>query len=444
MRRVQQLAGQVCPSPTAGQEAPDGRRTTVTLIASGNSGHVCAALFQGNTGGRVRTQVLTSQPQVWTSRRPKVRFPDGSEQVGFIDTVSDDPAELIPKSDIVLWTGPVTATKEMFELIREFVDPRRTVVGTIFAQGLVHLLAHRTFGSQLRFFALRNIPWLCRIVRTGSESEIVGTKSSIGVTTINLSEAWVKSELEPLFYVRKGSKAEPVLEMLPDFCPIVFNPANQIIHPARYWALFRNWHGEPLKGAEEPSEWLYRDMDEVAGQMLEVLDEELQQLKNAYAKATGAAGCECVIPLRDRLLEQYGDQISDKSTLAKMVGTNKAYHMAKTPFVRTKLGVMPNPTHRVVTDDIGWGLCALISVAERLELAGVKTPTTMMRAMVEWHQRMMGKEYLYNGKLAGRDCADLALLRLGDPLELVARPPVLSPRETLASMEDGENRIGNP
>lgn len=28
--------------------------------------------------------------------------------------------------------------------------------------------------------------------------------------------------------------------------------------------------------------------------------------------------------LKDRLLEQYGDQIEDKSTLAKMVGTNQA------------------------------------------------------------------------------------------------------------------------
>ena len=27
--------------------------------------------------------------------------------------------------------------------------------------------------------------------------------------------------------------------------PVVFNPANQIIHPARYWAMFRNWSGQP-------------------------------------------------------------------------------------------------------------------------------------------------------------------------------------------------------
>lgn len=187
--------------------------------------------------------------------------------------------------------------------------------------------------------------------------------------------------------------------------------------------MFCHWTGTPLSGDQEPSEWLYRGMDEVAGQCLQVLDEELQSLKNAYYKATGAAGCKEVIPLSDRLVAQYGDQIKDTSTLAKMVGTNAAYAAAKTPVIRTKLGVMPASNHRVVLDDIGWGLCALVSIAERLELAGIHTSTTMMRMMIEWHQNMMGKEFLYNGKLRGRDCADLVLLRLSDDLELVAKPP---------------------
>jgi hypothetical protein len=416
----------------------------ITLIAAGNSGHVCAALFHENSKGNVRTQLLTTRPELWKDPRPIVRFPNGDTQQGLIHKISSDPAEVIPQSDVVLYTGPVTSTKDVFENIRPYLNTRKTVLGTIFAQGLVHLLATRTFGPEIRFFALRNIPWLCRMVKVGQESEIVGAKASIEVIPINLDKEWIKAKLEPLFVVQKTGKWEPVIEVIPDFCPIVFNPANQIIHPARYWGLFRNWNGQPLQ--TEPSEWLYRGMDEVAGAALEVLDEELQQLKKAYYDATGATGCLSVIPLRDRLLDQYGDQISDRSTLAKMVGTNKAYSMAKTPMIRTKLGVMPNPNHRVVTDDIGWGLCALVSIAERLEAAGINTPTTMMRMLIEWHQKMMGKEFLYNGRLRGRDCADLVLLRPGDALELVARPPAAPPRAWLTTAEEtaDENRIGNP
>jgi len=423
--RLRRLCDQVAPAPCSASgppaTGPIAGSVVVTLVAAGNSGHVCAALINGNTGGRVKVQLLTSRPELFSSLRPLVHFPDGQTQEGVLHRVSRNPAELIPNSDIVLWTGPVTSTKEVFENLRPYLDPQKTCIGTIFAQGLVHVLAQRTFGPSIRFFALRNIPWLCRVVKVGAECEIVGAKSSIGVMTMNLTKEWVKTELEPLFLVKKMGKHEPVIELLPDFCPIVFNPANQIIHPARYWAMFRNWNGQPLRKDMEPPEWLYRDMDETAGQVLEVLDEELQHLKDAFHQATGAEGCQHVIPLATRLLEQYGDQIADKSTMARMVGTNKAYSMARTPVLRSKQGVMPHPTHRVVTDDIGWGLCVLVSIAERLQVLGFPTPTTMMRMLIEWHQKLMGKEYLYNGQLRGRDCTELVLLGPGDDLVLVAK-----------------------
>ncbi|OLQ04886.1 Octopine dehydrogenase [Symbiodinium microadriaticum] len=396
---------------------------------------------------RVKVQLLTSRPELFSNLRPLVHFPDGQTQEGVLHRVSRNPAELIPNSDIVLWTGPVTSTKEVFENLRPYLDPQKTCIGTIFAQGLVHVLAQRTFGPSIRFFALRNIPWLCRVVKVGAECEIVGAKSSIGVMTMNLTKEWVKTELEPLFLVKKMGKHEPVIELLPDFCPIVFNPANQIIHPARYWAMFRNWNGQPLPKDMEPPEWLYRDMDETAGQVLEVLDEELQHLKDAFHQATGAEGCQHVIPLATRLLEQYGDQIADKSTMAKMVGTNKAYSMARTPVLRSKQGVMPHPTHRVVTDDIGWGLCVLVSIAERLQELGFPTPTTMMRMLIEWHQKLMGKEYLYNGQLRGRDCTELVLLGPGDDLVLVAKGVEGGRSDHWISNADEqamEPRYGNP
>ena len=105
------------------------------------------------------------------------------------------------------------------------------------------------------------------MVEKGRRSEIVGPKSEIEVVTVNVDDAWVKRNLEPLFVVQKMGKWEPEMKMMSDFCPIVFNPANQIIHPARYWGLFRHWNGAPLTGENEPSEWLYRGMDEMAGEV---------------------------------------------------------------------------------------------------------------------------------------------------------------------------------
>ena len=86
---------------------------------------------------------------------------------------------------------------------------------------------------------------------------------------------------------------------------------------------------------------------------------------------------------------------------------------------------MPVPEHRVVQDDIGWGLCVLLSIAHRtliitvflsigtkktffnesfvfntkgMEIQGVKVPTTMIRTMIDWHQDLMGKSFMVNGR----------------------------------------------
>lgn len=393
---------------------------TVTLIGSGNSAHVCAGLIHSNTSGQWRVQMLTRHPDVFGGRDPTVTLQDGVLRTGKIAKITSVPAEVIPNSDLVIWTGPVHNTKSVYENIAPYVDHKRTVVSTIFGQGLSHILAVRVFGPQVRYVALRNIPWLCRCTKRGYSSEIVGAKTSIEASTINVSQKWVTENMQPLFITPHG----PVINVLPDFCAIVFNPANQIIHPAVYWGLFRRWNGvDPMKCLPNDG-WLYRGMDAVAGGALEALDEELQAIKDAYYNETKMEGCKAVIPLRTRILLQYTSQVADPSTMHGAVGTNKAYSMARTPHIKKNGGVEPHPTHRVVCDDIGWGLCVLVSIATRLNV-----PVTTMKWLIEWHQSFMGKEYLKNGRLEGKDCGELVLLDKNEALELVGG--VSSPKAAL-------------
>jgi len=104
------------------------RQIVVTIIGAGNSGHTCAALFEENTRGRVRTQLLTHRPNIFGGPL-RVRFPDGTTQEGRLSKISDNPAELVPESDIVLWTGPVNATKSVMENIRPYLTRARLRLG---------------------------------------------------------------------------------------------------------------------------------------------------------------------------------------------------------------------------------------------------------------------------------------------------------------------------
>jgi hypothetical protein len=110
-----------------------------------------------------------------------------------------------------------------------------------------------------------------------------------------------------------------------------------------------------------------------------------------------------VIPLAERIVQQYGDQVADKSSMRSIMATNQAYSMAQFPMVPSACGggVVPNHEHRVVQDDIPHGLVPLRDIAAQL---GLKTP--WMDEMITWHQQLMGKEYLVDGELTGKDMGE--------------------------------------
>lgn len=187
---------------------------------------------------------------------------------------------------------------------------------------------------------------------------------------------------------------------IPDFASIVLNPANQIIHPARMWGRFSDWDLKtPFEQGSLGS--LYGDFDAKSSEALVGLDAELQSIKTELLQAAPELDLTSVIPLADRIIQQYGDQVEDKSNMQSIMSTNQAYSMAQFPVVEVEGGVIPNKNHRVVQDDIPHGLIPLIDIAQRLNL---RTP--WMEEMVEWHQVFMRKEYLVGGELKGKDMGE--------------------------------------
>ena len=63
-----------------------------------------------------------------------------------------------------------------------------------------------------------------------------------------------------------------------------------------------------------------------------------------------------------------------------------------------KIKYLPNFKYRYFTEDLPMGLIVTRGIAE---LAGVPTPH--MDDVIMWCQEMLGKEYLVNGKLEGKD-----------------------------------------
>lgn len=371
----------------------------LTVVGAGNGGHVLCALAGAQPNVQVR--LLTRRPELFASGYVEVERPGimgGPSIGGTLDKVSANPADVIPGSHLVIWCGPVVSTTDVLRNLGPVLQTcnPKPIVGVLFAQGCVHLLAKKELGVDTPFFALQNIPWLCRTLAPGQKASIVGNKVHTNVAVHRVEFEYLRRFFEPCL-------GGVELRLLPDFASIVLNPANQIIHPARYWGIFKDWDGKPIEAASIP--WLYRDFDDASAEALQGLDRELQLIKKHLLAARPQLNLDAVVPLEERISMQYRSQIADSSSLKTIMATNQAYSMAKTPVREVPGGVVPNPTHRVVMDDIPHGLCVLKDIAYQLRIA-----TPWMNYMIEWHQGLMSKEYLVNGKLTGRDMAECTAL----------------------------------
>ena len=381
------------------------RKTVLTILGCGSGGHVLGCLAGANSGVEVR--MLTRREDIFKDKTITVNRPGymgGPSVLGQVDVVSGSAEEMIPGSDIVIWCGPVTATRDALEMVAEVLPlcgDKVPYVGTLFSQGCVHLLAQQVLGKEVPFFALQNIPWLCRTVEPGKVAEIVGNKEYVQVAVNHKAEfTYLEKALAPCFGAyhpdTEGFEG-PKLKRLPDFAAIVLNPANQIIHPARMWGIFKDWDG--TSAIEKDSiPWLYRDFCDDSALALEHLDSELQLIKRTLEAECAILDVSNCIPLKKRIIAQYGDQVADKSNMKTVMATNQAYSMAMCPVLPHGDGVVPNAEHRVVTDDIAHGLVPLKDIASML---GLKTP--WMDKMIKWSQELMGVEFLVDGELTGKD-----------------------------------------
>jgi len=132
----------------------------------------------------------------------------------------------------------------------------------------------------------------------------------------------------------------------------------------------------------------------LAAMWLQKLDNELQQIKTALESRFPGLDLQSVLPIKERIIKQYGCDVKDTSTLKSVFRTNVGYGGCVTPAQEVEGGFIPSVNSRLFWEDIPYGLCILKGVAEMMDM---KTPS--IDFMIEWHQQWMGKEYVKDGKL---------------------------------------------
>jgi len=243
--------------------------------------------------------------------------------------------------------------------------------------------------EHLTFFGIDTLPWVARIRDYGKSVDINGTK-----------EVWVASS--PM------DKKEELTSRLERFIGIKFCAGSNllslfaldlslIIHPGLMFGKCSRWDGTPFDEAP----LFYHGMDEHTAHIMETMDAEACGVKAALLAKYPDLDLSDSLPTLEWLQDAYGDKIADKSTFLSSFTTNASYAGLVFP-VKAALDSPGKKVYefnyRYLTSDVPYGLLVIKGIAELLE-----HPTPTMDAAIVWAQAQIGKEWLLDGRVNGKD-----------------------------------------
>jgi hypothetical protein len=295
--------------------------------------------------------------------------------------ISNNPAEVIPGSDVVVLVIPAFAHESTLRQITPFLDIGASV-GAIPSRGGFGYCASQVLREGERndvvLFGVQTLPWACRIREYGEVVHVLGVKKVVDAATKPASKI---EQIAPLLERMLGLSVDTSASLL----ALTLANTGQLIHPGIMFGLFAGWDGVPLSASEVP--FFYHGISEEGAKMLGDLSDEIQLIR---ARLEPALDLSTVRTLKTWLLRSYGDAISDPSSLWRAFTSNRAYDGLKAPMREVGPGqFVPDFQARYLTEDVPFGLVVSRAIAD---LKGVETPT--IDKVIAWAGDRLGKDYL--------------------------------------------------
>lgn len=390
---------------------PESKKAKVLLIGCGNAVHVLLAAMTGqsyhdnsdvfeftvNILSTHADNLIDSLPE---DGRIQCTSDTGEVLYGKANIISKDAAEVdIPNCIVILFALPTDRHEVYLKSMKPYIR-EGTMIGSMPGEGGFDLCIRNVLGADLTkkctLFSLETLPWACRINSFGKAVQILGTKKDIDLCVIPSSQfTQVQEILQAMMIgihpIVKGDSNSTFLGVS------LMNP-NALAHPCIEYGLLRNWDG--VTPFDKPP-LFYQAIDDYTANLLTDLSNEILDIKSAIQESYPNANLELVRTLHDFFEEAYAEDIADHSTLRTMFVTNKGYDGLAMPTKTTESGgYIPLFNHRYFTEDLPCGILVQKGIAE---LVDVSTP--VMDKIIKWCQERVGKEYLINGKLTGKDLA---------------------------------------
>ena len=377
--------------------------TKVIICGGGNGAHVLAGLVSSRANNDVTVlDVYEDETERWNAEMKKSGFkvclPDKTEifqkSDNILFTVTRD-VKVVAEADVLIFCLPAYGHQTYFDIVPQYLKDTCIVIGMPGHPGFEYQSLHYLGSSQKGCLVLstETLPWACRISKYGTEVIIQGTKESVMASLMlrgkeNVNKTAVVEKIQNLL----GEK--PVINLVDHFLELTMHTKSSL-HPPIMYAKWRNWDGTAL----DSPPLFYQGIDEEAARYLQAVSDESMAIAEEIAKRCPKVNASRVGSIYDWLLCHYTDQINEKTSLLTAMKTNAAYAGLVHPMKKTEDGkYAPNFDYRYTTEDIPYGLVVFRGIATLLNV-----PTPVLDEIICWAQKKLGKEFLVDGKLEGKD-----------------------------------------
>lgn len=306
--------------------------------------------------------------------------------------VTRDPEEAA-RSPIIIMIVPAFAHGAILSQLAPYLSKGSTIVALPARSGLEYQ-AQDILGTISQngcvLVGFQTLPWACRTGEFGHSVTIYGTKNRVGAACLPAKEIGEKARV---FSTLLGINVIPYQSML----ELSLANTGQLIHPGIMYSVFAD-RLEEVFPSEAIVPLFYASVDDKAAEFLSQMSKEVLTIKKVVEERLPSFEMPGVVHLSQWLNQSYGEEILDISSLAKQFQTNQGYQTFKVPVKKSNDGYRVDVNTRYLTEDVPFGLLVTKGIAS---VAGVETP--MIDEVITNTSAWIGKEYLVDGKLIGRD-----------------------------------------
>ena len=341
----------------------------VVVCGGGRTGHLNAVLFKQRPG--VCVALLTHQRDVIHHHRDgqaiTAHLPGGARLAARLDTVTADPAAALRDADLVVITVPAHARPALLTTIAPHLPADKPVhVGAIPGFCGFDWLAEKLLPDRPRavVWGMKDVPHTAFDLQPGVSVRSGGAKALLHVATHDRETPAAREALQALLQ----RLFDAPVALLRHYLEVTLTPGNPIMHSAVIYGLIGPYGPHHGRALPAPIDW-WTECNELGAYFIERCDEENQRLCRA-AEARLGLDLSSVKPLKQEIVEAYGDQIADPHTMWSVLRSNRAYAGIPAPLVRDPDGEgwRIDVTSRAFEEDVAFGLSTLVQLGRHLDV----------------------------------------------------------------------------